>query len=116
MPMLQWTRGGFGDTSFDLLGLPFNSNVMTDYAVTFDETIIGNYTAISQQSDPTFTNVAQQSAPTFTAISQQMTQVKQTSHNRVLQHLQLLLLQLQLTHLHIYRRYYGRQFIITKFN
>ena len=47
MPMLQWIRGGFGDTSFDLLGLPFNSNVMTDYAVTFDETIIGNYTAIS---------------------------------------------------------------------
>jgi len=71
MAMLQWTRGGFGDTSFDLLGLPFNSSVMTEYAITFDETIIGNYTSISQQSDPTFTNVAQQSAPTFTAISQQ---------------------------------------------
>jgi len=71
MPMLQWTRGGFGDTSFDLLGLPFNSSVMTEYAITFDETIIGNYTAVSQQSDPTFTNVVQQSTPTFTAISQQ---------------------------------------------
>ncbi|OUT92314.1 MAG: hypothetical protein CBB96_09470 [Gammaproteobacteria bacterium TMED36] len=71
MPMLQWTRGGFGDTSFDLVALPFNSSVMTEYAITFDETIIGNYTSISQQSDPTFTNVAQQSVPTFTAISQQ---------------------------------------------
>lgn len=71
MPMLQWTRGGFGDTSFDLVALPFNSSVMTEYAITFDETIIGNYTSISQQSDPTFTNIVQQSAPTFTAISQQ---------------------------------------------
>ena len=71
MAMLQWTRGGFGDTSFDLLGLPFNSSVMTEYAITFDETIIGNYTAISQQSDPTFTNIAQQSVPTFSSISQQ---------------------------------------------
>jgi hypothetical protein len=71
MSMLQWTRGGFGDTSFDLVALPFNSSVMTEYAVTFDETIIGNYTSISQQSDPTFTNVAQQSAPTYTAILQQ---------------------------------------------
>tara|TARA_R110000824_G_scaffold215951_1_gene402552 strand:- start:24226 stop:24534 length:309 start_codon:yes stop_codon:yes gene_type:complete len=72
MAMLQWARGAFGDTSFDLLALPFNSSVMTEYAIPFDETIIGNYTAVSQQSDPTFTSIAQQSNPTFTAISQQV--------------------------------------------